>query len=147
VERLDPVNYEMELAGSGQDPRGGGGATMKMSGKLKPIPDGTDVTGTIESTITGRLAQFGARMMDDVSNHLFNQFTKAFQSKLAESVPEAKQAETMPPDVATPSGTAATPEPAATVKPAESTVEPLHALPLLWSVIKGFFSRLFGSAS
>jgi uncharacterized protein len=124
VERLDPQNYEMELSGTGQDPRGGGGASMKMSGKLRALSaNETEVTGTIESTITGRLAQFGARMMDDVSNHLFNQFTKAFQAKLAEEPNEN-------PPAANPSSPA--PEP-----------EPLRVIPLLFAVLKNFFARLF----
>lgn len=128
LERLDEENHEMELSGSGQDPRGGGGATMKMIGKLKALsPTETEVTGTIESTITGRLAQFGARMMDDVSNHLFNQFTKSFQTKLAEEVTE---------------NTSSTPGSAPSAEPVEEKPpEPIKAVPLLWSVVKGFFKR------
>ena len=128
--RLDEQNYEMELAGSGQDPRGGGGATMNMLAKLTPLPDGgTEVAGTTEVTVTGKLAQFGARMMDDVSNHLFNQFTKAFQERLAQENYE---------NPATPAaqvaGTSALEPP---------PPQPIRAIPLVFMLIKNAFKRLF----
>jgi uncharacterized protein len=132
VLRLDEATHELELAGSGQDPRGGGGATMKLLAKLAHLPDGgTEVTGTNEVTVTGKLAQFGARMMDDVSNHLFNQFTKSFQERLAQEPFDH------PSPAATPSGT--TPEPT----PASPPATPIKALPLLFMVIKNSFRRLF----
>ena len=118
VERLDPENHELELSGTGQDPRGGGGASMKMIGKLTALsPSQTEVTGTVESSVTGRLAQFGARMMDDVSNHLFNQFTKSLQAKLAEEGTEGSKV-----------------NPTAETQSEEA--EPIKALPLLWNVVK-----------
>ena len=85
IERLDPQNYELDLAGQGQDPGGTGGAAMKFSGKLRSLADGgTEVVGSTEIAVTGRLAQLGSRMMDDVSNHVFEQFTKSFRAMLAE---------------------------------------------------------------
>ena len=114
--RMDEAAHEMELAGSGQDPRGGGGATMNLLSRLTSLPDGgTEITGTNEVTVTGKLAQFGSRMMDDVSNHLFNQFTKSFQERLANDSTE--------------------------VKPDESNS--ISALPLAGAVIKGAVKRLF----
>lgn len=138
LERLDPENHEMELSGIGQDPRGGGGATMKMSGKLQALSaTETEVTGTIESAITGRLAQFGARMMDDVSNHLFNQFTKAFQTKLAEEPNE-------PPPSAT--ATTANHNSPPSPEPVAPESEPIKLFPLALAMLRGFLRRLFGKA-
>lgn len=130
VERLDPQAHEMELAGIGQDPRGGGGASMRLIGKLQGLPDGgTEVTGTTEVTVTGRLAQFGSRMMDDVSNQLFAQFTKAFQDRLLQESPAEGQQ-------------------AAAQAPATAEEPPIQAIPLLFAVIKNstvrFFRKLFG---
>jgi uncharacterized protein len=125
--RLDEQAYEMELAGSGQDPRGGGGATMKMLAKLTALPDGaTEVTGTTEVTVTGKLAQFGGRMMEDVSNHLFNQFTKSFQERLAQETYN------------NPLGSDAAASEAEAVKP-----QPIRAIPLLFLLIKNALKRLF----
>ena len=127
IERLDAKNYEIELDGAGQDPRGTGGATMKMSGKLRSLSDGgTEVTGTTEITVTGRLAQFGTRMMDDVSNHVFEQFTKSFQERLSEE------------------------RGAGGVITSAAASQPVKAMPLVMSVmgkaVRRFFSRVFGKS-
>jgi carbon monoxide dehydrogenase subunit G len=128
--RKDEEQHELELSGTGQDPRGGGGATMKLIAKLTPLADGgTEVTGTNEVTVTGKLAQFGGRMMDDVSNLLFQQFTKSFQERLAQE-PFDNPAAPVP-------KTTVDPEPA---KPAT----PIRALPLFWMIIKNALRRLFG---
>ena len=42
----------------------------------------TEVKGEATVTIQGMLAQFGSRMVEDVSNQLFIQFTKSLSSKL-----------------------------------------------------------------
>ncbi len=44
---------------------------MKMTGKLRALPDGgTEVAGISEITITGLLAQFGSRVVEEVSNQI-----------------------------------------------------------------------------
>ena len=40
IVRLDPQNHEIEILGKGQDVRGRGSASMKMTGKLRPLEDG-----------------------------------------------------------------------------------------------------------
>ncbi|MBI2618767.1 MAG: SRPBCC family protein [Ignavibacteriales bacterium] len=128
IERLDNQIHEIELLGKGQDPRGSGGATMKMVGKLRSLTEGrTEVTGTTEITVTGRLAQFGSRMMDDVSNHVFEQFTRSFQAKLAQENGTGSEVAFAP------------------------TPQPVNALPLVLSVtgkvIGRFFGRILGKST
>jgi|SRR5437870_978441 uncharacterized protein len=83
VERLDAQNYEIGLLGKGTDVKGKGSASMKMTGKLRALPDGgTEVAGTSEITITGLLAQFGSRVVEEVSNQMFVQFTSSLQQNL-----------------------------------------------------------------
>ena len=56
---------------------------MEMVGKLTDNGDGTtEVTGDSTVTIQGMLAQFGSRMIEDVSNQLFTQFTTSLCAKL-----------------------------------------------------------------
>ena len=38
IVRMDPLNYEIEILGKGQDVRGRGSASMKMTGKLRCVP-------------------------------------------------------------------------------------------------------------
>ena len=83
IKSLDKSNYTMEIEGSGTDTKGKGGANMEMTGKLIDNGDGTTgVTGESTVTIQGMLAQFGSRMIEDVSNQLFVQFTETLCSKL-----------------------------------------------------------------
>ena len=125
---------------------------MRMVGKLVPLPGGgTEVTGTTEVTVTGRIAQFGARMMDDVSNYMFEQFTKSFQSRLAQEVAE-NPASTPDPSKSNPSTSNPSVTGSSTLNstPPSSSLdpEPIKAIPLAFSVIRGavtrFFKSLFG---
>jgi uncharacterized protein len=83
IERLDAQNFEIELVGKGQDVKGKGSASVKMVGRLSALPQGgTEVTGSSELTITGLLAQFGSRMVEEVSEQMFGQFTQRLQQNL-----------------------------------------------------------------
>ena len=83
IKSLDKSNYTMEIEGSGTDTKGKGGANMEMTGKLNDNGDGTTgVTGDSIVTIQGMLAQFGSRMIEDVSNQLFVQFTENLRTRL-----------------------------------------------------------------
>jgi len=83
IKSLDDSNYTMEIQGRGTDTKGKGGANMEMTGKLIDNGDGTTgVTGDSMVTIQGMLAQFGSRMIEDVSNQLFVQFTENLCTKL-----------------------------------------------------------------
>jgi carbon monoxide dehydrogenase subunit G len=127
IERLDEQSHQIEIVGKGQDVRGKGSASMKMTGQLRALPDGaTEVTSVSEVNVVGILAQFGGRMINEVSNEIFKEFTKSFQSRLQqENVPETRQ-------------------PAA-----ESTVEPrpINAIPLVtsafWKSVTRFVRQIF----
>ena len=83
IKSLDKSNYTMEIEGRGIDTKGKGGANMEMTGNLIDNGDGTTgVTGDSMVTIQGMLAQFGSRMIEDVSNQLFVQFTETLRTKL-----------------------------------------------------------------
>lgn len=85
IERLDDQNHEIEMVGKGQDIRGKGSASMKLTGKVRALPDGgTEVVSVSEITVVGILAQFGARMINEVSNKMFEEFTANFQRQLQE---------------------------------------------------------------
>ena len=83
IVHIDPAAYEIEILGKGQDTRGKGSASMKMTGKLKPLENGgTEVTSVSELGIVGILAQMGGRMINEVSNIMFQQFTNNFRQML-----------------------------------------------------------------
>jgi carbon monoxide dehydrogenase subunit G len=82
-ERLDPASHEAVLFGRGQDVKGKGGVDMRMTSRLRPAgPARTEVTVTSEVGVTGRLAQFGRGMIEEVADQVFAQFTAAVDERL-----------------------------------------------------------------
>jgi carbon monoxide dehydrogenase subunit G len=128
IERLDDQQHEIELVGKGQDIRGKGSASMKMTGKVQSLPDGsTEVASVAEVNVVGLLAQMGARMIQEVSNKMFAEFTSNLRVRLEqEKIPEG--------------------DPAKTQNTAEEP-QPINALPLVASVVRdsavGFVRRIF----
>ena len=83
IRSLDNENYTIEIEGQGTDTKGKGGATMELVGVLSENENGTtEINGDSTITIQGMLAQFGSRMVEDVSNQLFIQFTNSLAAKL-----------------------------------------------------------------
>ena len=81
--RLDNATHEIELVGKGQDVRGKGSASMKMTGKLRALDaNSTEMVSDSELNVVGILAQMGARVINEVSNIMFEQFTTNFRQKL-----------------------------------------------------------------
>ena len=124
IDRLDDQAHELELTGQGADMKGKGNATMTMTGRLRTLDDGrTEVESTMEINVVGRLAQFGARLMQDVSNRMFDQFTDCFEQNMQSTDAQAEGAATGE------AGAATSPE-----------NEPIDAVPLVadavWSSVK-----------
>ena len=83
IERLDDQNREIEMIGKGQDVRGKGSASMKMTGRVRDLPGGGSEVITIsELNVIGILAQMGSRMIQEVANQMFEQFTKNLRQRL-----------------------------------------------------------------
>ena len=81
-EEMNVDTRTMKMIGKGMDSKGKGSADMEMNCSLTPSDTGTQVDYTIGITITGMLAQFGSRMITDVSNSVFDEFTKNFKEIL-----------------------------------------------------------------
>jgi carbon monoxide dehydrogenase subunit G len=87
IERLDDQAQEIEMIGKGQDVRGKGGATMKLTAKVRALPEGgTEVATISELNVIGILAQMGSRMIQEVANQIFEEFTKNLRRQLAPKV-------------------------------------------------------------
>ena len=74
---------KMVLQGKGVDSRGKGNAEMTMNGQLTTKDGGTDLNVSMEVSISGMLAQLGSRLINDVSNQVFDQFINNFKTKLS----------------------------------------------------------------
>ncbi len=142
IETLDAESHELVLKGDGMDVKGKGSASMTMTARLQPLGDaGTEVSTSMEVTAIGRLAQFGSRLMEDVSNRMFDQFVSCFEKKFQTGVPRVSFAADSESgamsDAFLPS-----PNESDSAEP-----KPIEALPLFFSVlgraVSRFFSRLF----
>ena len=94
IRSLDNEKYTIEIEGQGTDTKGKGGATMELVGVLSENENGTtQINGDSTITIQGMLAQFGSRMVEDVSNQLFIQFTNSLAAKLEGNSEKADETE------------------------------------------------------
>ena len=66
------------MTGKNSDISGKGGASMSMWLKLNALETGTEVFCKMTVSITGRIAQFGERMIEAVNNKMFEQFISNF---------------------------------------------------------------------
>lgn len=129
IARLEDDKYEMEIIGKGTDTKGKGNAGMVLIGTLSKNDRGlTEVLNSMEVSVSGKLAQFGSRMIVDVTDQVFGQFIDNVKNQL-KAIEEAQKA----------SG-----EGQAFVPPPAQEAKPLKALPLLFSIILGYIMRLFG---
>lgn len=119
---LDKSNYHMEINGKGVDTKGKGSANMVLSAKLDDNGDNTTtVNNTMNISITGKLAQFGSRMIVDVSDEVFKQFLNNFRSQMESNRANTQQTE----------------------QPVEEA-KPINALSLFFSMIWTSILKLFG---
>jgi hypothetical protein len=82
-ERLDAAAREAEIAASGQETRGKGGADMRMKSRVVELAPGeTEVTVSSDVNVVGVLAQFGRGMIQDVSDQIFLKFTEGMRRQL-----------------------------------------------------------------
>ena len=111
---------KLKMVGKGVDVKGKGSADMVMNCQLAESGTGTKVDYTIDIAVTGKLAQFGSRLINDVTNTIFDQFTNNFKEQLAgEEVDNTLSASSM-------TGT---------------------VVMSFWDRIIAFFSKLFGLSS
>jgi carbon monoxide dehydrogenase subunit G len=81
-QRLDHDSLEAELAATGQDTKGRGGAEMRMRSRLVPRDHATEVVVSAELKMSGILAQMGRGLIETVSNLMFQRFAGCVQQKV-----------------------------------------------------------------
>jgi carbon monoxide dehydrogenase subunit G len=110
----DEANHKVVIDASGRDARGNGTANALVTGTLVADgPDKTSVTMVTDMTITGKPAQFGRGVINDVANKIIGQFAACVADKLTDEPAEAPAAAEEPAAEAAPTS-AATPASAST---------------------------------
>jgi carbon monoxide dehydrogenase subunit G len=120
----DESNHSMKIEAKGKDKRGNGTAGANVSATMTANGDSTDVVVVTDLAITGKPAQFGRGVMQDVSDKLLGQFVACVEKKLGGGDQE-EPAEPAAAAPAAPAASAAAPAsdsaPAETTAPAETS--------------------------
>lgn len=81
VER-DDANHRAVIDGKGRDSRGAGNAQALITAEMRSVGEQTEVDISTDLKITGKVAQFGRGVMQDVSEKLLGQFAECLATKL-----------------------------------------------------------------
>lgn len=126
VRQLDEATRTLQLYGKGAD-RGGSSAAMDLTATVEAGETAavSVLVGSAAVVVNGKFAQFGGRMMVQVSDMLLAQFVDNFRAAAA----------ALPGPDATASAGPAPPPPVA---------REINGLAILWGLVKGWFAGLFG---
>ena len=128
VQDIDAEKKQLILLGKGADTKGTSSASMLLTASIRETAKGQcELTGQSEVTVNGKMASFGGRMMDAISERILQQFADNFANNVI-ALGEGSEAE------------------AAAAKVAEAPKE-LNGLAVMWHLIAGFFSKMFGRES
>jgi len=124
VRGLDPGERELHLFGKGADTKGTSTASMELTARVRDAEGGAELVGTSQVTVSGKMASFGGRMMNQVSEQILKQFGANFADRALAAGEGADAGE-------------------AAERVAQQPRE-LNGLALAWSVVVGFIKSLFG---
>ena len=125
VKSLDPGQKKMEMVGKGTDASGASAASMNLSAWVKEGGGGQcELVGISDVSVSGKIANFGGRMLTQVSDQILKQFGDNFANRVI-ALGEGAGAEKAAAAVAQ--------------QPKE-----LNGIALMWHALLGFFRSLFG---
>ncbi len=134
LEKSD-AERKVVMLGKGAD-KGGSSASMDLTATIVPDPANPAhciLNGSAAVIVNGKFAQFGGRMMVQVSEMILGQFVENFR-QTALAMPGGA--------AAAPAAAGAAPAAAASVKP--QVAGEINGLAIFWALVKGWFSGLFG---
>lgn len=83
VTEMDDANHRLRMSAAGSDPRGGSGAQAGIAMELADAgPGSTEVSVTTTLQLSGKVAQFGQGMLEDVSNAILQKFVSNLERDL-----------------------------------------------------------------
>lgn len=137
MQQVDDAARQIRLNAKGSD-KGGSSATMDLTASVEPAesPAACVLVGRADVIVNGKFAQFGGRMMSQVSDMILGQFAGNFGAAAA-ALPAPGAGET-----ATPVADAAAARAALSTRDRE-----INAFAMFWQMVKNWFSGLFGKRS
>ncbi|NPD05194.1 SRPBCC family protein [Nocardioides sp. zg-1308] len=97
----DPDAHRFVVDAKGKDKRGNGTAGAKVTVSMTDAAGATDVSVETDLAVTGKPAQFGRGVMQDVSDKLLGQFVACLEQRLAAPEPASAPAPAAPADATT----------------------------------------------
>ncbi|MFC6706933.1 SRPBCC family protein [Flexivirga alba] len=89
----DESTHKMVIDAKGKDKRGNGTAGALVTATMAEVDGGTTVDVVTDLAITGKPAQFGRGVIQDVSDKLLGQFVDCLQAKVGSSTASAEAAD------------------------------------------------------
>jgi carbon monoxide dehydrogenase subunit G len=129
LQGIDTAARSLKLMAKGAD-KAGSSASMNLTATVEAgeTPTNCVLIGSATIIVSGKLAQFGSRLLVPVSDAMIGQFVENFRVAAAAVPPAASAGEAAP--------AAAPAEP--------QQVKELNALALMWTVFKTWLAGLFG---
>ncbi len=81
-EEVDEGNHRAVLQATGRDARGQGTASATIVSTLQEVGDGTKVSVETDMKLTGRAAQFGRGIAQDVATKMLDQFASCLEEEI-----------------------------------------------------------------
>ena len=150
---LDAAEKVMQMVGKGAD-KSGSSASMNLKAHLEAgeVPGTSVLVGAATITVSGKLAQFGSRLLVPVSDAMLAQFADNFRAAAAfvaavavTGAAVAGSTAATPAAAVADAGFAASPTAAAAMAHSAPPVQALNAVGLMWKVFKGWLAGVFGS--
>jgi len=130
---MDSANRSLVLKGKGAD-KGGSSASMELEASIEEADGQSVLVGLATVIVNGKFAQFGGRMMVQVSDVILKQFVDNFIGK-AQVLGEAPA----------PGGEDSSDKSA--VQTTSEAANELNGLAIFWALLKGWLGGLFGKKS
>ncbi|MDH3386980.1 MAG: SRPBCC family protein [Gammaproteobacteria bacterium] len=122
VKDINADEKQIHLIATGQDSKGTSSASMDLTARIQPgESSASELKGDADVTVNGKLANFGGRMMTQVSDQILGQFADNFSKRLAASAESG----------------------AAQTAAAEPEVKEINGLKFAWQVLIGFIRSFF----
>ena len=128
---MDAANKSLVLKGKGAD-KGGSSASMELEATIEDTTDGSVLVGAATVIVNGKFAQFGGRMMVQVSDVILKQFVDNFILKAQALGDATENRET---------------KVGANESPSAESTDELNGLAIFWALVKSWIGGLFGKKS
>ena len=121
---VDASARSLRMRGKGTDATGASAAAMDLAARIEVADGGSStLVGAAETTMSGKIAAFGGRLMNSVSDQILEQFAANFAARAAATAPVRA------------GGGAA---------PGHEAARELNGLALAWAVFRNWLRGLFG---